>query len=101
MPMEPADVLELVELRPTYAALDPEWALSACAEAMQVFMDYTLRDSVPDSALSAVADIACIRLSMAGAEGSSSASEGGMSRTWDALPQSLRDRMDRYRRPML
>ena len=99
--MEPADVSALVVLRPTYSALDPDWILSACSEAMGVFCDYTHRAEVPDSALSVLVDLACIRLSMAGAEGSSSASEGGMSRTWDALPQRLRDRMDAYRRPFL
>ncbi len=101
--MEVADISELVVLRPTYASLDSEWIASACSEAMEVFCDYTNRssDAIPDTALSVLADIACIRLSMAGAEGSSSASEGGISRTWDALPQSLRDRMDRYRRPYL
>ncbi len=101
--METADISELVVLRPTYASLDSEWIASACAEAMEVFCDYTNRasDAIPDTALSVLADIACIRLSMAGAEGSSSASEGGQSRTWDMLPQSLRDRMDRYRRPFL
>ena len=99
--MDAADISALVVLRPTYSALSSEWVDSACEEAMGVFCDYTHRTDVPDSALSVLVDLACIRLSMAGAEGSSSASEGGMSRTWDALPQSLRDRMDAYRRPFL
>ena len=99
--MDAADISARVVLRPAYSALDTDWIQSACAEAMGVFCDYTHRAEVPDSALSVLVDLACIRLSMAGAEGSSSASEGGMSRTWDALPQSLRDRMDAYRRPFL
>jgi len=99
--MDAGTVATSVTARPTYAALDSNLIEAASSEALQVFADYTNRDSIPDSALSVLVDIACIRLSMAGAEGSSSASEGGMSRTWDALPQSLRDRMDRYRRPML
>jgi len=99
--MDAADISAQVLLRPTYSALSTEWVDAVCAEAMGVFCDYTHRAEVPDSALSVLVDLACIRLSMAGAEGSSSASEGGMSRTWDALPQSLRDRMDAYRRPFL
>ena len=98
--MDESDVSGAVALRQVYGAMDGDYLSAVAAAALQVFRDYTGRDA-PDSALSVVVDIACIRLSMAGAEGSSSASEGGISRTWDALPQSLRDRMDRYRRPLL
>ncbi len=99
--MDAATVATNVTARATYSALGSDLIEAACEEALQVFADYTARSTVPDSALSVVVDIACIRLSMAGAEGSSSASEGGISRTWDSLPQSLRDRMDYYRRPRL
>lgn len=99
--MDAATITASVAARPTYAALGSNLIQAASEEALQVFADYTARTSVPDSALSVLVDIACIRLSMAGAEGSSSASEGGISRTWDSLPTSLRDRMDYYRRPRL
>lgn len=99
--MDAATIATNVLLRTAYSALPAVTVAAACEEALQVFADYTARTSVPDSALSVLVDIACIRLSMAGAEGSSSASEGGMSRSWDALPQSLRDRMDYYRRPRI
>lgn len=98
--MARADVLAAVALRPTYAALPQGLLESAVEEAESAFRDYAGREA-PQEALSVLVDLACIRLSMLGAEGSSSASEGGISRTWDALPQNLRDRMDRYRRPFL
>ena len=92
--------LTRLRLRPQYSHLTDELLLAELEEAADVFEEYTNRPDPGEEADSVIVEIACIRLNMLGAEGSSSASEGDISRAWDALPETLRMRMDRWRRPL-
>lgn len=89
-----------MRVRPHYAHLTDELVLQVLEESSQAFEDYCNRPDPGTAADSVIVEMACIRLNMLGAEGSSSASEGGVSRTWDTMPETLRARLDAFRRPM-
>ena len=93
--------LPSIRARPQYQHLDDSICMTMLDEASLDFEAYTNRPDPGRQADSVIVEIACIKLNMLGAEGSSSASEGDVSRSWDALPESLRVRMDRWRRPMV
>lgn len=97
MTYDRGSVLASVEVRPAYAHLGDSLVESVIKEAEQVFLTYTRRLTVPEGAAALVQDIAMVRLNMMGAEGSTSASEGDVSRTWDALPATLAKLMSEYR----
>lgn len=86
--------------RPQYAHLDEYLIQSVLEEAVLDFEAYTNREDPGARADSCIIELACIKLNMMGAEGSSGASEGDVSRTWDAIPESLKLRMDGFRRPL-
>lgn len=87
--------------RPQYNHLDDMTLLAAIDTAVSVFEDYTNRDDPGERADGVIVELACVALNRLGAEGSVSASEGGMSRTWDQLPETTKALMDRWRRPFL
>lgn len=92
--------LPLLRSRPQYAHLSDDICMAVLDEASLDFEAYTNHADPGRAADSVVVELACIKLNMLGAEGSSSASEEGISRSWDVLPESLRIRMDRWRRPV-
>lgn len=94
------DRLASLCLRPQYAHLSDELKQQVLEDAVRDFEAYTNRADPGAEADSVIVELACIRLNMMGAEGTSSATEGGVSRAWDALPENLRTRMDAWRRPM-
>lgn len=91
---------QALKCRPQFANLPVPTIQTAVDGAMADFLDYTGRETVPDRALNLVTDMAAVRLVRMGAEGSLSVSEDGMSRSWEAIPSDLRERLDRYRRPL-
>lgn len=94
------DRLPKLKLRPQYSHLSDDLCLQILDEARADFEAYTNRPDPGEEADSVIIELACIKLNMLGAEGSSSASEGDVSRAWDAIPESLKLRMDRWRRPL-
>ncbi len=95
------DRLAQLRARPQYDFLKDEVLEQALAEALQDFLNYTNRKADPgDRADSAIIDIAAIKLNMLGAEGTSMVKEGETTRQWDVLPETLRLKLDSFRRPM-
>ncbi|MBE6524482.1 MAG: hypothetical protein E7Z65_06395 [Thermoplasmata archaeon] len=87
--------------RPQYEFLKDDVLETMLAEALQDFLLYTNRKEDPgERADSVIIDMAAIKLNMLGAEGSSMVKEGEVTRQWDSLPESLRMKLDAFRRPM-
>lgn len=99
--MAPGARLSLIRMRPQYAHLSDDAVMSAIDTAVGILESYTNRADPGKEADAVIIEIACTVLNRLGAEGSTSASEGGVSRTWDLLPESTRILMDRWRRPFL
>lgn len=92
--------LPRLKARPQYGHLSDDLCIQILDEARLDFEAYTNRPDPGDEADSVIIELASIKLNMLGGEGSSAASEGDVSRTWDAIPESLKLRMDRWRRPL-
>ena len=93
------DRLASLRKRPQYAYLSDDVVEQILDEAVQDFLIYTNRkEDLGDVVDSIIIDIAAIKLNMLGAEGTSMVKEGETTRQWDSLPETLRLRMDRYRR---
>lgn len=95
-----SDRLPMLRTRPQYGHLSDELCLQILREAALDFEAYTNRSDPGAEADSVILELACIKLNMLGAEGTTSASEGDISRAWDTIPESLKLRMDRWRRPL-
>ena len=93
--------LALIRMRPQYMHLSDDSLCSAIDAAVGVFESYTNRADPGTEADIVIIEVACTILNRLGAEGSTSASEGGVSRTWDLLPETTRILMDRWRKPFL
>ncbi len=95
------DRLAQLRSRPQYGFLPDDTLEHILEEALQDFLVYTNRTEDPgDRADSVIIDIAAIKLNMLGAEGTAMVKEGETTRQWDALPETLRLKMDSFRRPM-
>ena len=93
------DRLASLRVRPQYSYLEDAVLEEILAEAVQDFLIYTNRKEDPgDEVDSIIVDMAAIKLNMLGAEGTSMVKEGEVTRQWDSLPETLRLRMDRYRK---
>lgn len=93
------DRLAQLRARPQYVQLSDDLLETKLEEALQDFLVYTNRTKDPGEEVdSLIIEMAAIKLNMLGAEGSSSMSEQGMSRTWDSLPISLRALLDNKRK---
>lgn len=90
-----------LRMRPQYAHMHDDTLEMAIDTAVGTFESYTNRADPGTEADSVIIELACIVLNRLGGEGSSSATEGGVSRSWDSLPESIRILMDRWRRPFL
>lgn len=60
-------------------------------------MSWTNRDTLPAALEPTQRQIAAIRYNMQGVEGQTSHSEGGVSRSFDELPESIRSTIAQYR----
>lgn len=60
-------------------------------------LTWTNRTTLPDELETTQRQIAVIRYNMQGVEGQASHSEGTVSRTFEELPQSIRDTIGQYR----
>lgn len=60
-------------------------------------LTYCNRSELPNALESTQRQIAVIRYNMQGVEGQTSHSEGGVSRSFDELPQSIRNTLNQYR----
>lgn len=60
-------------------------------------LSWTNRTRLPATLESTQRQIAVIRYNMQGVEGQTAHSEGGVSRTFDELPQSIRTTLNQYR----
>ena len=67
-------------------------------EAEDFTKDKIGRDTIPNRLDSAVVLLSVIAYNKRGAEGESSRSEGGISRAFDDLPETLRERFNNYPR---
>ena len=93
--------LTMFKQKPSASGKSDEYLRQEIANAVSLFLDYTNRSFDPGPSIdSIIVDIATISVNMAGAEGSTSASEGGISRTWSSIPPELQIRMNRWRRPI-
>lgn len=66
-------------------------------EAGAFIRAYTCRDGIPPELEDAQVKIAAIAFNRMGMEGESAHSEGGVSRTADALPEDLKSWLNRWR----
>jgi hypothetical protein len=80
------------------AAADVSFVNSLLNEAEDFTKDKIGRDTIPNRLDSAVVLLAVIAYNKRGAEGESSRSEGGISRAFDDLPVTLRERFNNYPR---
>lgn len=79
--------LERVRARlPTTAIEKVEAAL---LDAEETILNYTGRSELPERLIGVQAKLAIISINQEGAEGENSHSEGGVSRTMDALPEDV------------
>ena len=80
------------------AAADVSFVNSLLNEAEDFTKDKIGRDTIPNRLDSAVVLLSVIAYNKRGAEGESSRSEGGISRAFDDLPITLRERFNNYPR---
>lgn len=80
------------------AAADVSFVNSLLNEAEDFTKDKIGRDTIPNRLDSAVVLLSVIAYNKRGAEGESSRSEGGISRAFDDLPVTLRERFNNYPR---
>lgn len=90
----------MLQTRPQFAHLPYDTVKSAVEGAEAEFLDYTNRTTVPPKARMLIVDMAAVRLIRLGAEGTTSVSDDGSSRSWEAVPSDIRTRLDRWRRPL-
>ena len=65
--------------------------------AEQALLVETNRDALPDALVTCQVELAVMAYNRMGAEGESSHSEGGVSRSYEALPEGVRRQLNRYR----
>lgn len=93
--------LASLKQKPSASGKSEEYLLNELQNAFYVFSDYTTRAVDPGQSIDGIiVDLTTISINQAGAEGSSSASEGGISRTWSSIPEELKLRMNRWRLPI-
>lgn len=80
------------------AAADVSFVNSLLNEAEDFTKDKIGRDTIPNRLDSAVVLLSVIAYNKRGVEGESSRSEGGISRAFDDLPVTLRERFKNYPR---
>lgn len=80
------------------SAEDKVFILQALADAENVVCDLTGRETVPERLLDVQVELAIIAYNKRGAEGESSRSEGGISRTFEELPPLMLKRLMNYPR---
>lgn len=77
---------------------DKEFVLQALADAENAVCDLTGRETVPPRLLDVQVELALIAYNKRGAEGESSRSEGGISRSFEGLPPLMLARLKNYPR---
>lgn len=77
--------------------LQDEEILLLVEDAENDVLIWTNRTTLPTALLSVVRQIAIIRYNMQGIEGQTSHSEGGVSRSFDELPQSVTSTLVQFR----
>lgn len=80
------------------SAEDKIFILQALADAENAVCDLTGREAVPERLLDVQVELAIIAYNKRGAEGESSRSEGGISRTFEELPPLMLKRLMNYPR---
>lgn len=87
--------------KPSASGKSDVYLMAELTNALDAFLQYCHRTDDPGEPIDTlIVDIAVISVNMAGAEGSSSASEGGISRSWDGMPSSLQSRINAWRLPV-
>lgn len=93
--------LAILKKKPSSSGKTEEYLLQELDNAVQSFSAYTSRtEDIGEEIDGIIVQIATIAINQAGAEGSSSASEGGISRSWSAIPPELQLQMNRWRLPV-
>lgn len=93
--------LAILKKKPSASGKADEYLEQELENATAVFLQYTARENDPGQYVDIIiVDLTTISINQAGAEGSSSASEGGISRTWSSIPEELKLRMNRWRLPI-
>ena len=72
--------------------------IAILSSASKFYEEYTRTSDTGITIDTLIVDIATVDINMGGAEGSSSANEGGISRTWSRLPLDIKERLDARRR---
>lgn len=88
----------LLSAKPQTAGMTDEQLLSFLRLASAFYQEYTRSEDPGEEVDALIVDIATIDVNMAGAEGSTMASEGGISRTWSRLPEDVKARLKARRR---
>lgn len=82
----------------TVSAEDKAFVLQALADAENAVCDLTGRETVPERLLDVQVELAIMAYNKRGAEGESSRSEGGISRSFEDLPPLMLKRLLNYPR---
>lgn len=82
----------------TVEAADKEFILQALDDAANAVCDLTGRETVPERLVDVQIELAIIAYNKRGAEGESSRSEGGVSRSFEALSPLMQKRLLNYPR---
>ena len=86
--------------RRTMADYPDDYLMLILEDASRAYQDYCNREDPGESADSIICEIATVWVNREGVEGSDSASEGTMSRTWagGALPEDIQKRLKPFRK---
>jgi len=89
------------------AVVDAVMTLTGCTDrklaemltfrAVDIVLNYTRRETLPDALKNAVVDLAVIAYGRRGAEGESTRSEGGVSHSFvDGIPNEIKSQLNRF-----
>lgn len=99
--MDRADMgrrLQRLMKRPLLAEKPTEYLEVLLDDALSCFCEYTHRNADPGETVdSLLCRMAVVWANMEGAEGTTSAADGDISRTWDALPSDIQRSLKNYR----
>ncbi|MBQ7701535.1 MAG: hypothetical protein IJT54_03940 [Candidatus Methanomethylophilaceae archaeon] len=90
--------MSIIRLRPQTKGMKDDHIIGILHMASSFYEEYTRTEDTGADLDALIVDIATIDINMAGAEGTSSANEGGISRTWSRLPDDVRSRLNARRR---
>jgi len=88
----------LIRMRPQTNGMKDDHLIGILRMASCFYEEYTRTEDTGEDIDALIVDIATVDINMAGAEGSTSASEGGIARTWSRLPEDVRIRLKARRR---